>query len=77
MPKFTFDAALSDSENIERFFNELHAVDPEMAALLKANISGLLPFPSAPEQRAPKRAAINAAVRKVLDQLAEKEKPAK
>lgn len=68
MPTFSFDETLSPKENIEKFLAHLDTVDHDMAVLLTANISNLLPLPEGPD-RSTRRVQFNKAILVGLDAL--------
>ena len=67
MANLEFDPALTPDENIDRFFAHLSAQFPEAAALLKANIGQLLPFPTDSGARSTARAKFHKAIAVALD----------
>jgi hypothetical protein len=64
---FRFDANKSPRDNVELFLVHLDTVDPDLAPLLRAHISELVPFPADAQARSAARSRANAAIRTALD----------
>lgn len=66
---FAFDAPRSFDDNFELFLAELESVDKELAAILRANASGLAKVVRDGERDSNTRAAFNTEIAKALDAL--------
>jgi hypothetical protein len=70
MPGFRFDEAQTFEANLEAFLGEMDRVDPEMAAILRANVDMLAPIMKAGQVDRQARGEFNSAVVKALEALA-------
>jgi len=64
---FAFSETATAEENIEAFLSHLECLDAEMAALLRANVSELLPLPTDNAKKNRARARFNSEVSKALE----------
>jgi hypothetical protein len=65
---FDFDPALSATQNIDKFHKYLESVDSEFAAVLRTQLTTMLPLSEVTSQRTASRQKFNEAVLKHLDQ---------
>ena len=75
MPDFAFDASQSFEQNLERFLAERESADPELAAILRANIDKLRAIVVGGERDTRARATFNAAIEEALESLIAPEEP--
>ena len=68
MPAFSFDPIASPEDNIERFLTHLETLDADMAALFRAHVDKLLPFPEG-QDRTTRRIQFNKAIVTGLEAL--------
>lgn len=66
---FEFDASKLFDENFEAFLSELETADRELAAILRANASGLAKVVRDGERDSNARTAFNTEIAKALDAL--------
>ncbi len=64
---FDFDSTLSAAQNIEKFHKHMESIDAELAVILKAQLSTILPLPDNVSQRTAARQKFTEAVLKQLD----------
>ena len=64
---FDFDSNLSAAQNIEKFHKHMESIDSELAAILKAQLSALLPLSENVSQRTAARQRFTEAALKQLD----------
>ena len=69
MADFEFDPPESFDTNLEAFLGEMDALDEEMAAILRENISALADAVRNGERNPRSRSDFNAAVMQALDEL--------
>lgn len=67
MSTFSFDSSLSAEANIERFYAHLSTLDANFAALLKNNLSTMLPLSDSSQIRGTRRVAFNRAIMAALE----------
>ena len=65
---FEFETSLSAVQNIDKFYKHLEAIDADFAALLKKQLTPILPLSDVPTQKKSSRQKFNEAVVKHLDQ---------
>lgn len=64
---FDFDSNLSAAQNIEKFHKYMESIDSELAAIMKAQLSALLPLSENVSQRTAARQKFTEAILKQLD----------
>jgi hypothetical protein len=69
MPGFTFNENDSFADNWKAFLGAMDSVNPEMAAILRANEGKLAAIVREGNRNAPARGSFNAEVLKALDSL--------
>jgi hypothetical protein len=75
MPDFAFDASQSFEQNLETFLANRDGADPELAAILRANVDKLRAIVKAGERDTRSRTEFNAAIVGALDQLIAPKEP--
>ena len=75
MPGFAFDSSQTFEQNLESFLAERESADPELAAILRANIDKLRAIVVGGERDTKARATFNAAIEEALESLIAPEEP--